>query len=71
MAILKNMLVKLYKNFGIDWNTDICKLKAEDFPTFKDLYNLILEEFKESQNEVLLQISILLSDIAIGNDSFI
>ena len=27
MAILKNMLVKLYKNFGIDWDTDVTKLK--------------------------------------------
>ena len=71
MAILKNMLVKLYKNFGIDWNTDVSRLNSEDFPTFKDLYNLIVEELKISKNNVLLEISILLSDIANGSDSFI
>ena len=71
MAILKNMLVKLYNSFGIHWNTDISKLKAEDFPTFKDLYDLILEEFKMTKNNTLSEISILLADIAIGSDSFI
>ncbi len=71
MAILKNMLVKLYKNFGIDWDTDVSRLNSEDFPTFKDLYNLIVEELKISKNNVLLEISILLSDIANGSDSFI
>ncbi|WP_317368774.1 DUF87 domain-containing protein [uncultured Tyzzerella sp.] len=71
MAILKNCLIKLYNNFGIDWDTDVSRLKSEDFPTFKDLYDLILEEFKITKNNTLSEISILLSDIAIGSDSFI
>lgn len=57
MAILKNCLIKLYNNFGIDWDTDISKLKPEDFPTFKDLYNLIMEEFKITKNNTLSEIS--------------
>ena len=64
MAILKNMLVKLYNNFGIDWSTDVSKLKGEDFPTFKDLHNLILQELQATKSNIL-------SDIANGSDSFI
>ena len=71
MATLKNMLVKLYNNFNIDWNTDVTKLKAEDFPTFKDLHNLILQELQATKSNILSEIAILLSDIANGSDSFI
>ena len=71
MATLKNMLVKLYNNFNIDWSTDVTKLKAEDFPTFKDLHNLILQELQATKSNILSEIAILLSDIANGSDSFI
>ena len=71
MATLKNMLVKLYNNFNIDWSTDVTKLKPEDFPTFKDLHNLILQELQATKSNILSEIAILLSDIANGSDSFI
>lgn len=48
-AILKDCIIKLYSDFNITWDTDINKLKNEDFPTFSDLYKLIKRKAKEKE----------------------
>lgn len=72
-AILKDTLIELYHNFNITWNTDVSKLKNEDFPIFKDLYDLITKkaEEKEIEQNVYADLALLLKDIALGSDSFL
>nr|WP_281818454.1 DUF87 domain-containing protein [Vallitalea longa] len=77
-AVLKDCLIELYNNFNIDWSTEITKLNNEDFPIMSDLYDLIIKKAKESEikstsdeNNVYLQLSLLLKDIAYGSDSFL
>ncbi len=48
--ILNSLVVEIYKNRGIDANTDLSKLKPEDYPIFDDLYNLILQKSAESED---------------------
>lgn len=77
-AILKDCLIQLYKEFNIDWTTDITKLNNEDFPIMSDLYELIMKKAKEieakntpDENNIYLQLSLLLKDIAYESDSFL
>lgn len=43
-SALEKCLIKAYNEKGIHWNTDINKLKAEDFPILEDVYNIADEE---------------------------
>lgn len=71
-AVLKKCLVELYQKFHITWNTDVTKLKPQDFPIFSDLYALVQEKTKtEKENQVYTDLAMLLYDIAEGADSFI
>lgn len=77
-AILKDTLIELYHNFNITWDTDVSKLKNEDFPIFKDLYDLITKKAeekektrKEIEQNVYANLALLLKDIALGSDSFL
>ena len=71
-AVLKKCLIELYRNFSIDWETDISLLKAEDFPVFSDLYELVQRKAKEEiDRQVYVDLAMLLYDIAEGSDSFI
>ncbi|MDK2920107.1 MAG: hypothetical protein PWQ37_2840, partial [Candidatus Petromonas sp.] len=77
-AILKDTLIELYHNFNITWDTDVSKLKNEDFPMFKDLYDLITKKAeekektrKEIEQNVYANLALLLKDIALGSDSFL
>ena len=71
-AVLKKCLVELYQKFHITWDTDVTKLKAQDFPIFSDLYALVQEKTKtEKENQVYTDLVMLLYDIAEGADSFI
>lgn len=45
-AILNETLEELYRNFNINWETDISLLKNTDFPIMQDLYNLLIEKQK-------------------------
>ncbi|SFX75311.1 hypothetical protein SAMN04487866_12244 [Thermoactinomyces sp. DSM 45891] len=38
-SLLEQVLVKLYKNKGITWDTDFSKLKSTDYPILQDLYD--------------------------------
>lgn len=68
-ALLKMSLIDLYKNFNIVWETDIEKLKPNDYPVMKDLYDLI-STYAE-KDERYINLKSLLNDIAVGSDSFI
>ena len=71
-AVLKKCLVELYQKFHITWDTDVTKLKPQDFPIFSDLYALVQEKTKtEKENQVYTDLAMLLYDIAEGADSFI
>ena len=71
-AVLKKCLIELYRNFGIVWETDISLLKAEDFPVFSDLYQLVQKKAEEeADRQVYADLALLLYDIAEGSDSFI
>lgn len=43
---LNTLVVELYHSKGINEKTDIGKLKAEDYPIFDDLFNLIQKKLK-------------------------
>jgi len=48
--ILNSLVVEIYKNRGIDANTDLSKLKPADYPIFDDLYDLILQRVQEADD---------------------
>ena len=47
---LNTLLVELYKEKGISQKTNIGKLKAEDYPIFDDLFNLIQNKLKAAKD---------------------
>jgi len=47
---LNTLLVELYKEKGISQKTNIGKLKAEDYPIFDDLFNLIQKKLKAAKD---------------------
>ncbi|MCL1934969.1 MAG: hypothetical protein FWF57_01105 [Defluviitaleaceae bacterium] len=76
MALLKQLLEQLYNAFNIFWDTDGKKLKATDYPTFTDLYNHTLkvmedDNISEHFKNDILDISIMLRELAHGSDNFI
>ncbi|TYQ17853.1 UNVERIFIED_CONTAM: hypothetical protein Cloal_0225 [Acetivibrio alkalicellulosi] len=75
-AILKDCIIELFNAFGITWDTNVMQLKNEDFPTFLDLYCLVLNRAeekrrKESETNIYNDLALLLKDIALGSDSFL
>jgi len=48
--LLNTVIVEVYNKKGINQNTDITRLKAEDYPIFDDLYALILEKLKKEKD---------------------
>ena len=49
-CLLDNLVLKLYSQKGISNKTNFSKLKAEDFPIFDDLIELIKQEMKASKD---------------------
>lgn len=70
-AILKGCIIELYNNFNITWDTDITKLKNEDFPIFSDLYELVNKKAEGNEQNVFADLALLFKDIAMGSDSFL
>ncbi|RGH23182.1 MULTISPECIES: VirB4 family type IV secretion system protein [Anaerostipes] len=75
-AYLKKALIKLYKQYGIDWDTDVTKLSAEDFPIMENLYYLVQAHAdqldktrKDADVNIWRELEMLLADAAIGADS--
>ena len=64
------MLMKLYGRFGMDDYTDFDKLKADDYPTMSDLYELIEKQFMAYDNEKKhLYTEEMLQNICLGLNS--
>ncbi len=75
-AILKMSLIELYKDFGIDWDTDASKLRPEDFPIMTDLQNKLKDkqkelykEDKDTKTELYEDLILYLEDAANGADA--
>lgn len=74
---LEIMLSKLYVFHHINEETDLSVLKHKDYPTLRNLYEYIDEEYKHFNNELgsiytqetLREILLLLNSICVGSDS--
>ena len=53
MEYLNNLVDRLYGDFGITPETDLSRLTPEDYPIFDDLYDAILREFQNTDNQYL------------------
>ena len=53
--VLNSLIIDVYKNKNIDENTNLARLKPEDYPIFDDLYELILKRIKEAKDEFSLR----------------
>ena len=53
LEYLNNLTERLYTNRGITPETDLSKLRPEDYPVFDDLYDSVLEEFERTDNEYI------------------
>ena len=51
LEYLNNITIRMYETKGIDDTTDLSTLAPEDFPTFDDLYDKILNDFQLTQGE--------------------
>lgn len=66
IALLDQTLEELYKRFNIDENTDISKLKNNEFPILQDLYELLEEKNKKLKKEEYEILISILRPIAVG-----
>lgn len=48
MSILIEIIEELYKDFDIDWETDVRKIDNKDFPIMEDLYKKLEKKSKEN-----------------------
>lgn len=48
---LNNVTTQMYEEKGIDEYTDLSKLKPEDYPTFDDLYDKILNDYQMTKGD--------------------
>ncbi|MBQ0037382.1 MAG: ATP-binding protein [Clostridiales bacterium] len=53
MEYLNSMIDRMYTNMGITAETDLSKLRPEDYPVFDDLYDAVLAEFQSTDNEYI------------------
>ena len=51
LEYLNNITIRMYEAKGIDGDTDLSQLEPEDYPTFDDLYEKILNDFQLSTGE--------------------
>ena len=74
---IEEILIEVYKDKGITFDTDLSKLSSSDYPTMEDLYNKIFKtlntakQTKEAENviESLEKISSMIKRATIGADS--
>ncbi|WP_455089895.1 VirB4 family type IV secretion system protein [Peptoanaerobacter stomatis] len=69
-AMLKKCIIKLYNEFGIDFDTDTSVLDSEDFPIMKDLY-ILIENEKDIDQEIKNKLLSLLYNSVYGDDQFL
>ena len=53
LEYLSNLVDRMYTVFGITAETDLSKLTPEDYPIFDDLYDAVLSEFQQTDNEYI------------------
>ena len=53
--VLNSLIIDVYKEHNIDGKTSLAKLKPTDYPTFDDLYALILKRIKTAKDEFSLR----------------
>lgn len=53
--VLNSLIIDMYKEFNIDYRTNLSRLKPEDYPTFDALYDLILRRIKTAKDEFSLR----------------
>lgn len=53
--VLNSLIIDMYKEFKIDYRTNLSRLKPEDYPTFDALYDLILRRIKTAKDEFSLR----------------
>lgn len=53
LEYLNNLVDRMYTNFGITAETDLSRLRPEDYPIFDDLYDAVLAEFQQTDNEYI------------------
>ena len=53
--VLNSLVLDMYKEKHITYKTNLSKLKPEDYPTFDDLYDLILRRIKTAKDEFSLR----------------
>lgn len=74
---LEIFLIKTYKKFNIDFDTDLNNFKPKDFPILSDLYKTIEDEFNHFDEnkstlfnkELLSELMLSLNSICIGAES--
>lgn len=73
IALLERALIEVYNQKNIFWDTDISKLKNEDFPILEELYYHIQDKSKndEELKSDWKELELLLESPAIGADSAI
>ena len=68
-ALLKEKLIELYNSCGIDWDTDVAAVPAEQFPTAQQLHTLMAKG--KTKDARLEKLETLIRDMAVGADSFL
>ncbi len=53
LEYLNSLVDRMYTNKGITGETDLSRLDPEDYPVFDDLYDTVLSEFQQSDNEYI------------------
>ena len=48
---IEELLLRTYKNKGIDLDTDISKLSSEDYPIISDFHNEIVKDLEKAKND--------------------
>lgn len=74
MQYLKQVILELYNNFGITYESKANELKPEEYPTFSDLDKLLNEKLKLAEGkekEKIKDVMGTLFDVTYGGDSFL
>lgn len=53
--VLNSLIIDMYKEFKIDYKTNLARLKPEDYPTFDALYDLVVRRIKTAKDEFSLR----------------
>lgn len=69
IALLKKALIELYRDFNITWDTDVSRLRNDEFPFMEHLVGLLRNKAAEDPRYATLVD--LLEDTAEGSDSFL